>query len=224
MTGLNDEKNILKAYNMLLYFAGTMVMYDPAIECIHDFWKQGILKKLPVSSNNMMFIRAASQLRESVEDASSNLENMTKDFQQLFVSEDSPTVPVESSFCKKSTLASYRKGSDVTDFYRAYGFKSKFSPKTPADHIGNELLFLTKLIEDYLELDDNACIIEMRGEIRRLLNQHIFSWIPDWNKTVQEKASTVSYKGISSLIQACTEDIYSMMTGLTELASPSLGN
>ena len=48
----NQENNILKGYNMLLYFAGSMIMYEPSEECIVDFWTNGVLKKLPVSSSN----------------------------------------------------------------------------------------------------------------------------------------------------------------------------
>jgi len=51
----------------------------------------------------------------------------------------------------------------------------------------------------------------MRIEIRRFIDQHLMSWVPDWNKKIQEHANTLSYKGISTLILACTEDLYSIM-------------
>ena len=43
---------------MLLYFAGSMIMYEPSEECVVDFWTNGILKSLPVSSSNPNFIQA----------------------------------------------------------------------------------------------------------------------------------------------------------------------
>ena len=69
MTPISNDKqqNVLKGYNMLLYFAGTMIMFDPSQECIHDFWTQGILKSLPVTSTNPRFIKAASLLHQSVD-------------------------------------------------------------------------------------------------------------------------------------------------------------
>jgi uncharacterized protein YqgQ len=72
----DGNHNILKGYNLLLYFAGSMIMYEPIEECVVDFWKQGILAKLPVSSSNPNFARAASLLRESCSDKSLCLERL----------------------------------------------------------------------------------------------------------------------------------------------------
>ncbi|MCX6259712.1 MAG: hypothetical protein NTY95_02595 [Bacteroidia bacterium] len=63
-----DQNALLKGYNMLLYFAGSMIMYEPVEECVVDFWSKGILKALPVKSNNTRFNTASSQLRESCKD------------------------------------------------------------------------------------------------------------------------------------------------------------
>jgi putative dimethyl sulfoxide reductase chaperone len=211
-----EENNILKAYNMLFYFAGTMIMWDPSIECINDFWNQEIIKKLPVSSRNPRFIMAVSQLRESADDRNSGIEMMKKDFTRLFSVENSGEAiapPIETRIRRLSTRMQIKAVPPVTEFYSSYGWNSKFRNIFPDDHLGVELLFLTLLIEKYTELDDEACNIEMRGEIRRYLTQHILTWIPEWNTFVQENAKTKSYKGIATLIQACVEDIFSMMEG-----------
>jgi hypothetical protein len=42
-----NQKAILKGYNMLLYFAGSMIMYEPVEECVADFWSNGMLSTLP---------------------------------------------------------------------------------------------------------------------------------------------------------------------------------
>jgi TorA maturation chaperone TorD len=63
-------------------------------------------------------------------------------------------------------------------------------------------------------LDDEACRIEMRNEIRRFINLHILSWINKWNEKIQVYSSTLCFKGIGSLVVACIEDIYSMMTSM----------
>jgi len=213
----SQQHNILKGYNMLLYFAGTMIMYEPAEECIVDFWKQGVLKKLPVSSSNPVFMRAASQLRESCTDISSDTNAMSEDFKRLFIREDTPLAPVFESLYKKNP-ASGRKinVTDVSDFYDSYGWMEKFRPEMKDDHLGVELLFLTKMVDKYIILEDEACRGEMRSEIRRFIDQHIMSWIPDWYRRVQENSATLSYKGISSLIYACVEDIHSLLSNRDE--------
>jgi len=207
-----QEHNILKGYNMLLYFAGTMIMFDPEQECINDFWKQGILKSLPVSSLNPRFIKAASQLHESVGDQNSNIDMMSSDYKSLFIGNSTPSAPpFESLYRSKDYLILEKQRSEVMEFYNSYGWESRYKGKISDDHLGIELLFLTRMIEKYLVLDDEACNSEMRNEIRRYINQHLLSWVPDWNEQIQENANTISYKGIGTLVLACIEDIYSIM-------------
>ena len=210
---INDKQhNVLKGYNMLLYFAGTMIMFDPSNECIHDFWLQGILKNLPVSSNNPRFIKAASQLHQSVGDQTSSIKMMKEDYLTLFTAAgNSLAPPYELVNRSRNLLIFDKQTSEVSEFYESYGWESKFKGKIPDDHLGVELLFLTLMIEKYLELDDEFCNSEMRFEIRRFIDQHLLSWVPDWNENIQERASSLSYKGIGTLILACVEDIYSIM-------------
>jgi len=207
-----NQNNILKGYNMLLYFAGTMLMYEPSEECIFDFWKNGILKALPVSSSNPNFIKAASQLRESCQDISNCRERMQEDYVMLFSRPDLPLAPAFGSYyLLNGHLSSENKASSVTEFYKSYGWVSKFQGKKSDDHLGVELLFLTILIDKYLVFDDEACSNEMRKEIQRFIDLHLYSWIPQWNDRVQTYSNTLCYKGIGTLTLACIEDIYSFL-------------
>ena len=213
----SQQHNLLKGYNMLLYFAGTMIMYEPAEECIVDFWREGILRKLPVSSSNPHFMKAASQLRESCTDKSSSTDAMSRDYERLFSRETMLLAPVHESMYKKSpSEPGISRIPDVSEFYYSYGWMPKFRPEKKDDHLGVELLFLTIMIEKYIMLDDEACRREMRYEIKRFIGQHLLSWIPEWHKKVQENSLTMSYKGISSLILACAEDIHSIVSNVTE--------
>ena len=205
----NENHNILKAYNLLLYFSGSMIMYEPNEECIVDFWQQGILTRLPVSSSNPNFARAASQLRDSCMDKSLCLKNMREDYNRLFAGQGTPLAPAYESLYSNDSEPN-KNGSSVSDFYNSYGWISKYKGKIKDDHLGIELLFLTLLVEKYLVLDDQVCVVEMRNEIRRFIDQHIFTWIRRWNAKMQEFAGTMCYKGIATLIFACIEDIYSL--------------
>jgi TorA maturation chaperone TorD len=208
----NSQKhNILKGYNMLLYFAGSMIMYEPSEECVADFWKNGILKNLPVSSSNPKFIKAASQLRDSCTDKTICVKILSEDYARLFAGKELTLAPAyESLYRITGQLNSSYPATIVTEFYNSYGWESKFKRKIKDDHLGIELLFLTILIEKYMVLDDDACRGEMRKEIRRFIDQHILSWIPEWNKKVQEHSNTLCFKGISTLILACSEDLFSL--------------
>lgn len=206
----SKEHNMLKGYNMLLYFAGTMIMFDPSQECIQDFWSKGILKSLPVSSSNPRFMKAASQLRQSMEDKDI-FEKMKQDFHSLFKGRQKSLAPPLESQYRHPDDNILRQSYKVSEFYKSYGWESKFKDTVPEDHLGIELLFLTLMVEKYLELDDEACNFEMRNEICRFLDQHILSWVPEWNANIQAEATTLGYKGIGTLIEACAEDLYGIM-------------
>ena len=209
MNDNSQNHNMLKGYNMLIYFAGSMIMHEPSEECIADFWERGILKNLPVSSSNPNFVKAASQLRESFADKVIFGKMLHEDFLRLFTRPLPALAPAyESKFNKQISDDSGYHSSSVTEFYKSYGWESKFKGKFDDDHLGIELLFLTLLIDKYLILDDEACRGEMRKEIRRFINHHILSWVPQWNNKIQVHANTLSFRGIGNLILACSEDIF----------------
>jgi TorA maturation chaperone TorD len=207
----SQQHNILKGYNMLLYFAGSMIMYEPSEECITDFWTNGVLKNLPVSSSNPNFIKAASQLRESCIDKNICGKMLHEDYMRLFSQNESTLAPAYESLYDKSRESSGNRAAGVSEFYKSYGWESKFKGKIKDDHLSVELLFLTLLIDKYLVLDDEACRGEMKKEIRRFIDQHILSWIRKWNELVQVGSKTLCFKGIGTLILACTEDIFSIL-------------
>ncbi len=182
---VEEDHNILKAYNMMLYFAGTMIMWDPSNECIHDFWTEGILNSLPVSSQNPRFLKAAAQLRSSLSDEKDRYERMQDDYLALFTGKGTPLAPpYESVYMNDDHLLYGKQAGEVREFYRSYGWESKFKNQLPDDHIGIELLFLTLMIEKYLQLDDDACRKEMKNEIKRFINTHLFTWIPRWDRAL----------------------------------------
>ena len=212
LKSVEKKPDVLKGYNMLLYFAGTMIMFDPSNECIHDFWNQGILKTLPVKSQNPRYILAASLLRQSVDNKTTSLERMREDYLALFTGTGSPLAPpYESVYRSHEHLMFDKQTEEVREFYRSYGWEPRFKGVIPDDHLGIELLFLTILLEKFLNLDDYACESEMQNEIRRYIHDHILSWIPQWNEDMIKYANTIGYKGISTLIYACVEDIYGLM-------------
>lgn len=206
-----NRKALLKGYNMLLYFTGSMIMYEPVEECVVDFWSKGILKALPVKSTNPRFNTAASQLRESCKDKTTCRSILQEDFNRLFsLSGSHLAMPVKSNYTD-TFLPDMLGTENVSDFYNAYGWMKRTRYNIPDDNLGIELLFLTLLNDKYISLEDEVCSSEMRNEIRRFINQHILSWIPDWNNRMQEYAGTLCYKGIATLIYACCEDIYDLM-------------
>lgn len=205
------KKSLLKGYNMLLYFAGSMIMNEPVEECIVDFWQRGILKTLPVTSTNPRFLEAAAQLRNSCTDKASCLSMMQNDFNRLFRGNGLPLAPPYKSAFTDTVLEEAGGKERVSDFYDSYGWKKRSNYNAADDNLGIELLFVTLLIDKYSALDDEACRYVMAAEIRRFISVHILTWLPEWNQRIQETADTMCYRGIATLIYASCEDIFEMM-------------
>jgi TorA maturation chaperone TorD len=206
----SDQINMLKGYNMLLYFAGSMIMNEPVDECVFDFWTKGTLKRLPVSSTNPRFVRAASMLRDSCKNELTCRIRLADDFYRLFAVTGLPLAPPRASIYLAREDNIHINGLDIREFYNSYGWHLKPRGEKPDDHLGIELLFLTKLIDKYLQLDDEPCRFEMKKELQSYIDQHLLSWIPGWNEDIQEYAHTCCYKGIGTLIHACIEDLYAI--------------
>ncbi|MGD0341073.1 MAG: molecular chaperone TorD family protein [Bacteroidales bacterium] len=206
-----NRKNILKGYNLLLYFAGSMIMSEPTDECVVDFWTSGNLKRLPVSSSNPRFLKAASLLRDTCTDNVKCRQMLADDYFSLFSESGSLFAPARAS----CYLAGRNNGSsvekEISGFYNSYGWQP-IKPGKPADHLGIELLFITNLVEKYLSFDDEPCCLEMKKEIRRFINDYVLSWVSAWNENVQKHAHTKCFKGICTLIYACAEDLYRMFS------------
>ena len=110
-----NKKNLLKGYNMLLYFAGSMIMNEPVEECVVDFWQKGLIKALPVNSSNPRFIEAASQLRKSCTDKATCLSILQEDFRRLFsASSGLPLAPPFKSAYTDTILETAKEiGADI---------------------------------------------------------------------------------------------------------------
>jgi TorA maturation chaperone TorD len=205
-----NQVNLIKAYNLLLYFSGSMIMNAPTEECVIDFWRNGSLKKLPVRSSNPRFLYAASILRQSCEDKDLCKQMLNEDYSRLFDKTGLLLAPSrESDFAFDGAGNNHETPEE---FYKSYGWQPESKSDIPDDHLGIELLFLTRLTDKYLQIDDEPSCREMRNEIRRFIDHHLLSWIPKWNENIQENAHTLCYKGIGTLIHACVEDIYTILS------------
>ncbi len=206
-----DRNSILKGYNLLLYFAGSMIMYEPTEECVTDFWSKGILKNLPVSSNNPRFVEAASQLRFSCENPSICQPMLHDDYDRLFSDKGIMLAPPVKSFYMDESKTELTGQETISDFYNRYGWRFRSKYNMPDDHLGIELIFLTLLTDKLAGFEDESCAGEMMKSIRRFIFDHIILWLPEWNRLVQKNAETLCYKGIANMIFAVCEDVYNIL-------------
>jgi TorA maturation chaperone TorD len=203
-----EKGNLLKAYSMMLYFAGIMTLYEPNEECIREFWTGGMLRNLPVMSRNPLFLSAAADLRDSCDDPELCINDIQEDYLHLFTGTTRMLAPpYESVHLSKEHLMFDKQTLEVREFYNTYGWKFALEGNVPDDHIGTEILFVNLMIEKFLELDDEACRREMRNEIGRFINRHPLNWAAKWKDMVVANSSTSCFKGIAKLVVASLEDI-----------------
>lgn len=215
MTENNEEKNLIKGYVMMLYFAGTMVMFDPSRECIYDFWTKGILKQLPVKSSNSDFIKAAGLLRDSADKTDGKYENMRNDYMHLFSGagvEQPAAPPFASVYLDPEKLIAGQNTLDIRNIYKKYNWEPKAGKTIPDDHLGNEILFLTYLLELYIKNKDKELHAKLSSEIHEYIERHLLTWIPQWSNDVQKHATTLGYKGIAMLVLASLSDINNIVS------------
>lgn len=207
---IND--NFFTAYNLMLSFAGSFILYQPETDCVSDFVEKDLFKKLPVESDNPKFIRAAALLRKIDHDHPLDYEEIKNDHLELFGGMGPSLAPPYSSvYMSEDHIMNGPLTMEVQKLYHAYGWKSRFEGKIPDDHLGIQLQFINLLLNKYAELDDEVCRKEIRTDLVRFIDSYINPWINDWNKAVQEHAESDFYKGLALLITSGLEDIFSSL-------------
>jgi TorA maturation chaperone TorD len=137
---------------------------------------------------------------------------MISDYHRLFDNDGRRLVQVyESEYADNQNSVSPKKTA-VDEFYKTYGWNPGLHYHVPHDHLGIELLFLTRLTDKFTNIDDEPCRRELGKEIIRFINLHILSWVPAWNAQMQQHAQSDCYKGIGHLVYACMEDIHSILS------------
>jgi TorA maturation chaperone TorD len=115
------------------------------------------------------------------------ISRLQEDYNKLFTSTDLPCPAIKSNFITIIVrMEGTGKGKRVLQFY---GWKNRSRYNIP-DDLWIELLFLTLLNDKYISIDDDACRKEMGNEIRRFIEQHILSWLPEWNNLMQQNSNT----------------------------------
>jgi len=204
------DTNFFKAYNMLLTFAGSFILYQPHKGCINDLIDGDLFKKFPVESDNPGFLKAVSLLRTIDPDHPLNYEQVIEDHLELFGGKGKALAPPYTSvYMSADHIMNDRASSEVRKLYYAYGWKSRFEGEIPDDHLGIELQFITLLLDKYPELEDEVCIKEVSKDLIKFIDHYINPWINKWNESIQKNAHSQFYKGIGYLTVSGIEDVYS---------------
>lgn len=206
------DEQLFNAYSVMFYFAGSIVTIEPDEDGLPGFCASGLLRNLPVNSLNPAFATASEFFKGPCSGTGSCCENVSVHYQKLFADRVSSSAwPAESSWPSSLDCILHKVHGSLDDFYSKYSFHPDNDKSLPEDHLGIELLFLNKLISNYVRAQDPLTKDAVKRDIIGFINSHLINWLPDWVKAVTENSGTRCFKGVAHLILASVEDVRSLL-------------
>jgi TorA maturation chaperone TorD len=211
MTGninsMNTHDELLQAYTTLFMFLGGSVSMPPEESGLPHLCDNGLLRNLPVDSQNHHFISASRLLKSPCPHKQHCHIAIGGNFNDLLSDVNTSSAYPAASHWIRSHETPGEHNDRLCELYQRYGYRREMECRLEADHLGIELLFTNILLEKYLTADDFQ-IKEMIGkDLLSFINDEMLQWLPLWAEKVAEKSVTKCYTGISGLIIGSLEDV-----------------
>jgi TorA maturation chaperone TorD len=206
-TGISTPDDLLQAYTAMFMFLGGSVSLSPEESGLPDLCDSGMLRNLPVESNNVEYLEASRLLRSPCPFKQQCHITISDNYKTLLSADkNSPAYPAASNWFNpgKDTGEHHRILSEV---YGRYGYRRSAECDLEADHLGIQLLFVNLLIEKYLTEDDYEIREMIRKDLVAFIKDELLTWLPRWAEKVSENSVTKCYTGISGLIVSGLEDV-----------------
>jgi len=211
MTGninsINTHDELLQAYTTLFMFLGGSVSMPPEQSGLPHLCDNGLLRNLPVDSQNHHFLNASRLLKSPCLRKEHCRIAIGGNFTDLMSDASSSSAYPAASHWISSGIAPGEHHDRLCEIYHRYGYHREKICKLEADHLGIELLFLNLLLEKYLTEDDYQIKEMIRKDLLSFINDEMLRWLPLWAEKVSERSVTKCYTGISGLIIGSLEDV-----------------
>jgi putative dimethyl sulfoxide reductase chaperone len=130
-------------------------------------------------------------------------EKLQSDYTRLFIGPGKViAAPWESVYFGEERLTFQEQTLEVRNWYRRFGLQAEKIYQEPDDHIGLELLFLSRLAAlgvQALDKEDDSSFQELLEAQRGFLEQHLGAWALTWCGLVEINARTDFYRGLAYL-------------------------
>ncbi len=211
MTGssdyLNSPDELLQAYTAMFLFLGGSVSMNPDKAALPHLCDSGLLRNLPVTSNNENFKQASRLLKSPCPLKQQCHHAVNNNFETLLHGHNTGEAYPAASLWISSEMPLEERHRQLNGFYSRYGYSKANECGLEPDHLGIELLFTNLLIEKYLTEDDYSIRALVRDDLLDFINNEMLSWLPRWAARVSNKSVTKCYTGISGLIIGGLEDV-----------------
>lgn len=216
MTGnintVNTPDELLQAYTALFLFLGGSVSMTPEESGLLHLCDAGLLRNLPVESQNSRFSQATRLLKSPCPFKQECNHTVTNNYGALLSHDNgAEAYPAASNWSNNGTTTEEHHRS-LTKLYSRYGYSRAFDDSLKPDHLGIELLFVILLIEKYLTEDDSEIREMIRKELLAFISTEMLTWLPLWAEKVSVKSVTKCYTGISGLIVGGLEDVRDILS------------
>ncbi|MGV2990079.1 molecular chaperone TorD [Vibrio sp. E150_011] len=134
---------------------------------------------------------------------------LSADFCDLFLKSDKHgALPYASMYIGESGLLNDKPANDMTELLKKHNVAVSEDLNEPADHLAIELDFLGNLIIRSNELESEAHINNALLEQADYLNQHLMTWLPQFEKKCKEYDEFGFYAAVATLLIAfCQLDL-----------------
>lgn len=205
--GISTPDELLQAYTAMFMFLGGSVSLSPEESGLPSLCDSGMLRNLPVESNNMKYLEASRLLRSPCPFKQQCRHTIGDNYKTLLSADkNSPAYPAASHWFNPGT-ATGEHHRMLSEVYGRYGYCRTAECDMEADHLGIQLLFVNLLIEKYLTEDDYEIKEMIRKDLVAFIKEEMLTWIPRWAEKVSESSVTKCYTGISGLIVGGLEDV-----------------
>jgi len=216
MTGnintVNTPDELLQAYTALFLFLGGSVSMTPEESGLPHLCDTGLLRKLPVESQNSRFGQASRLLKSPCPFKQECNHTVTNNYEALLAFDNGAEAYPAASHWRNSDTTTEEHHRSLTQLYNRYGYIRAVDDGLEPDHLGIELLFANLLIEKYLTEDDFEIREMIRKELLAFINTEMLTWLPRWADKVSLKSVTKCYTGISGLIIGGLEDVRDILS------------
>ncbi|WP_048600442.1 TorD/DmsD family molecular chaperone [Rubeoparvulum massiliense] len=125
-----------------------------------------------------------------------------EEFQRLFIGPGPLQAPPwESVYTSKEGNLFDRATLEVRAIYLEQGYQFTRYQHEPDDHLALELEFMAKMIEQWLQLEDEVERSISLHVQRDFLKQHLINWVPQFAQRIEKLSKSQFYQGFAHLLQ-----------------------
>jgi len=208
---ISTTDELLQAYTTMFLFMGSSVSMEPGKGGLPSLCEQGLLRNLPITSENKSFRQASNLLKSPCPHSGDCSNAISGNYHDLFGSgRDSHTQPSASIWLNEGeNKDDYQE--TLLEFYEKYDFRKNEFCDLDYDHLGIQILFVNLLLEKYLTQDNDFVKKVIGKDLSLFITEKMLPWVTTWADAVATASYTKCYTGIAGLLVGSLQDVVCLL-------------